>query len=236
VDLGGFRQYVHRHDPARRLEWSAEIDTAPFQSRIAEFLAPANAAIVSIEIGLEQVETGISREVVDPRTGKVTVAEFPTGELVPAGPPHVQHYEIIIDGRSILRMSRRPDGNLQMNRLDHQHPVFRGVIKAIVEIATTTESLTAADYEGVVDAIAELVPGIVAQPGKFLPTGLLRAESASLVSEQAPLFPISRGRRQEDLARALRRTGLARIVHDGFTYRRKYPERACCDSNVEKIT
>lgn len=142
VDLGGFRQYVHRHDAARRVEWATEIDTTRLQGRMAEFLAPVTSVVVSVEIGLEQFERRTSREVIDPRTGNIIVAEVPTGELVPAGPPRVQSYEIIGDGKSILRMSRRRDGYLQLDRLDQWHPVFRGVIKAIVETATTTQSLT----------------------------------------------------------------------------------------------
>ena len=101
-------------------------------------------------------------------------------------------------------MSRRRDGDLQLDQLDHQHPVFRGVIKAIVETATTTEGLTTADYEGVDEAISTLVPDIVAQLGKFLPSGLLRSERPPVIGEQATLFPISRGRRKEDLAAAMR--------------------------------
>ena len=40
VDLGGFRQFVHRRDVSRRMEWSAELDTAFFAGRLAGMLAP----------------------------------------------------------------------------------------------------------------------------------------------------------------------------------------------------
>jgi predicted ATPase len=203
VDLGGFRQYVHRREATRRVEWAVEIATAHLQGRLAEFLAPVHTVAVAVEIGLEQVERRASREVIDPKTGHVIVAEVPTGELLPAGLPRVQRYEIIADERLILQMSRRRDGHLQLDRLDHEHPVFRGVIKAIVETATTTEALTAADYVGVDRALAELVPHLAMQPGAFLPTGLVRADRQPFTAEQATLFPISRGRRQEDLAAAM---------------------------------
>ncbi|HXH12680.1 MAG TPA: hypothetical protein VNP04_23305 [Alphaproteobacteria bacterium] len=204
VDLGGFRQYVHRREATRRVEWAMEIATAHLQGRIAELLAPVHTVAVAVEIGLEQIERRTSRQVIDPRTGDLIVAEVPTGELVPAGQPRVHIYQIIADERPILRMSRRRDGHLQLDRLDHEHPVFRGVIKAIVETATTTEALTAADYAGVDRAIAELVPELAVQPGAFLPNGLVRAGSQPFTPEQTMLFPISRGRRQEDLAAALR--------------------------------
>jgi AAA ATPase domain len=204
VDLGGFRQYVHRRAALRRVEWAAEIDAAQLQGRIAELLAPAARIMTSVEIGMEHVERTTSRTVFDARSGQFAVAEIPTGELVPAGPPQVQRYEIIVDGKSILRMSRRRDGDLQLDQLDHQHPVFRGVIKAIVETATTTEGLTTADYEGVDEVITTLVPDVRAQLGKFLPSGLLPSERSTVVGEQSMLFPISRGHRKEDLAAAMR--------------------------------
>jgi AAA ATPase domain len=204
VDLGGFRQYVHRRSALHRVEWAAEIDAAQLQGRLAELLAPAVGIMTSVEIGMEHVERTTSRTVFGARTGQFVVAEVPTGELVPSGSPQVQRYEISVDGNSILRMSRRRDGDLQLDQLDHQHPVFRGVIKAIVETATTTEVLTTADYEGVDEAITTLVPNIRAQLGKFLPSGLLPPERLPVVGEQSMLFPISRGHRKEDLAAAMR--------------------------------
>jgi hypothetical protein len=112
-------------------------------------------------------------------------------------------YEIEADGISLLRMSRRRDGHLQLDRLDHEHPVFRSVIRAIVETATTTEALTAADFEGLDDAIAAMVPEITVQVEKFLPIGLVRSEHPVGGTDQPTLFPISRGRRKEDLAAAV---------------------------------
>src|SRR2546422_11325438 len=34
VDLGGFRQYVHRREAARRFEWAGEIDVSQLQGRL----------------------------------------------------------------------------------------------------------------------------------------------------------------------------------------------------------
>src|SRR5919109_3251089 len=40
VDLGGFSQYIHRREAARRFEWAGEINVARLQGRLAELLAP----------------------------------------------------------------------------------------------------------------------------------------------------------------------------------------------------
>jgi hypothetical protein len=183
VDLGGFRQYVHRRQASRRFEWAGEINVAQLQGRLAELLAPVRRATVSVSIGVELGDRG-----------------EPLQDAIPG----VMSYEIEADGISLLRMSRRRDGHLQLDRLDHEHPVFRSVIKAIVETATTTEALTAADFEGVDDAIAALVPEITVQVEQFLPSGLVRSEHSVGVTDQPTLFPISRGRRKEDLAAAVR--------------------------------
>jgi predicted ATPase len=39
VDLGGFRQYVHRRNIKSRVEWAIEMDAHKLQGRIAEVLS-----------------------------------------------------------------------------------------------------------------------------------------------------------------------------------------------------
>ena len=150
VDLGGFRQYVHRRDAARRVEWVAEIDVAELQGRVAELLAPVHRVNVLLSIGI----------VLDDK-----------GEPIGDAMPMVMSYEIEADGVSLLRMSRRRDDRLQLDRLEHEHPVFRKVIESIVETSTTTD-VTPADVKGVDEAIAELVPKITARAENFLPSGV----------------------------------------------------------------
>ena len=52
VDLGGFRQYVHRRDANRRMEWSAELDTAGFEGRLAELMAPVRKMTITLTVGI----------------------------------------------------------------------------------------------------------------------------------------------------------------------------------------
>lgn len=183
VDLGGFRQYVHRREASRRVEWAAEIGAARFQGRLAELLAPVKRVMVSVTFGIELDDEG---------------------HPVPDAHPAVDSYEVEADGSSLLRMSRRRDGTLRLDRLAHEHPVFREVLKAIVETATTAESLNPADFEELGDVITALVPEISALAEKLLPRGILRTESLSPGVGQLTLFPVSRGRRKEDLTEAVR--------------------------------
>lgn len=182
VDLGGFRQFIHRRDVSQRMEWSAELDTACFTGRLAELLAPVKRLTISLSIG---------------------IALDDHGRPLPGASPEVHAYEVLGDGRCLVRMSKRAGGKLQLDRLDHEHPVFRQVIKAIIETSTTTENIQPSDYEGLEEAITEVVPEIVVQVGRFLPEKLAKSQVFN-PGAQVSLFPVSRGRRKEDLAAAVR--------------------------------
>lgn len=174
VDLGGFRQYVHRRETQRRVEWGVELDAARLQGRLAELFAPVKKVVVSVQIGLRHVDRTRQQQIINPKTGETKTVEVPTGEApIPVGKPFVANYEIAADGNSILRASRQPDGNLQLNTLEHEHPIFHEVIKALVQISTTTESLSAEDFAAVGQAINEVVPDIEIEAGNFLPAGLV---------------------------------------------------------------
>lgn len=51
VDLGGFRQFVHRHDASNRVEWGVEIDTSTFDGRLGELLESVQNIVINLRIG-----------------------------------------------------------------------------------------------------------------------------------------------------------------------------------------
>lgn len=182
VDLGGFRQYVHRREASRRVEWAIDLDASSFKDRMAELLAPVKQITMLLNLG---------------------IALDDQDRPLPDSTPEINTYEILADGQSLMRMSRRRDGKLQLDRLDHEHPIFREVIKAMVLLSTTTETLHPEDFEGLNEAIAGLVPEVVAKSTQFLPDGL--AESSVFSPGGQPrLFTISKARRKEELAAAMR--------------------------------
>lgn len=69
-------------------------------------------------------------------------------------------------------------------------------------LSTTTEDLRPEDYAGLDEAIAAMVPDVVATGQRFLPDGLAKSDVFAPGS-QPTLFPISKGRRREDLAAAV---------------------------------
>ena len=183
VDLGGFRQYVHRRDATRRVEWAVDLDAKDFSGRLAELFAPVETIRMSIYLG---------------------IALDDMDRPLPDALPQIHSYELLADGESFFRMSRRRDGKLQLDMLDHEHPVFSEAIKAMVLLSSTTESLTPEDFEGLGEAIAELVPEMVASSSRFLPDGLAKSDSLGGSFQEGMFFTISKSRRQEDLGAALR--------------------------------
>ncbi len=144
VDLGGFRQYVHRRDENARVEWGVDIETARLSGRLGELLVPVRTVTIRVRIGLG-----------------------PTGK--DNNQPRIESYAVEGDGHVLLSMSARRDGKLRLDRLDHEHPVFREVVKAILETSTTTEAVRPSDYEGLDKAIADIVPDIASPAPPFSP-------------------------------------------------------------------
>lgn len=192
IDLGGFRQYVHRGQLNKRVEWGAELKVSSLtdskDQRLAQLLASVDTVSINIALGIELDDQD------RPKSGAA---------------PRVDAIEIAGDGTELLRMSRRrADGHgssLRLDRLASDHPVFRQVLKAIVESATTSEEMRPEDFVGANEAIAELLPDLLIRVDQFFPTAvdLPKADSAEL-SPVNMLFPISKGNRKGDIAQAVR--------------------------------
>ena len=228
VDLGGFRQYVHRRNAESMVEWTVELDTAKMTGRLAELFLPVKTAGISMAIGLEHEEKKKKEKInienllkileqlsseqekeklkekysqIDP--GKVVEIDVPTGEMIPVGEPRIQTYEITADGKLLLKMSRRKDGHFQLDSLSHQNRVFQESIKAMVELSTTTEQLTIDDFEGLKEVIDSLVSSISFKTEKLLPDGVLHISKGMTPREETGFFPISRGQRKKNLSQAI---------------------------------
>lgn len=210
IDLGGFRQYIFRGQLNRRMEWGAELRVSALDPvkdrRLAELLAPVETIALSIALGIELEQLGPDQE------------ERPK----PGAEPRVDSIEISADGAEILRMSWRPtaskaDGSgtvLRVDRLAAEHAVFRQVLGAIVENQTTSEQMRPEDFDVASEAIATLLPQLIVRVEKFFPSSveLPKADSSEL-SPASMLFPVSRGDRKEDMARAISFL-LPRILND----------------------
>lgn len=205
VDLGGFRQYVHRRQTRSLVEWGIELESDKLPPPHREIFAGTRTLTVSVQIGLRHIEKMTFDNVADPVARQRSAR--PTGELVAIGNPHVQQYEIATDDQTFLRMSRRGDaaveealrayregrldldaarqqaraaersGHLQLDILNQEHPAMQALFRQMVE-ATSTTALSEADVAALRTAIDDLVPAIWAEEATFLP-GKLYVSGAS---------------------------------------------------------
>ncbi len=201
IDLGGFRQYVHRGQLNKRVEWGAELEVSALldskSKRLAQLLESVTTISLSISMGIEL--DNYDR----PKSG---------------ASPQVEAVEIMADGEELLRMSRRrTDGvgnSLRLDRLDSKNPVFQQVLKAIVESATTSEKIRLEDFKTANEAIDDLLPDLLIRVDQFFPAAvdLPRGEGIDL-SPASVLFPVSKGNRAEGISQAVR-FYLPRMLND----------------------
>ena len=59
VDLGGFRQYVHRREASRRVEWSAELDVGTLRGQASRILEKHRNVKVSLSFGMPLDDHGM---------------------------------------------------------------------------------------------------------------------------------------------------------------------------------
>lgn len=198
IDLGGFRQFVHKTERGRRVEWGVEMDTAGFSGPLAERLASVKRIAVSVLIGLEG----------EPDTENL-LAELGFGEPSPIYTGKEQEgaeartvvmaYELSADGEILVKMSRRRDGTLRLDQLNRDHAVFRKVLEAIVLTSTTTDKVTESDLSALREAVDRLVPDIQGKADRLLAQIVLPAGVTDSAAE-ALLRPVSRGNREAELA------------------------------------
>lgn len=198
IDLGGFRQFVHKTERGRRVEWGVEMDTTGLSGQLGERLASVKRVSVSVLIGLEG----------EPDTENL-LAELGFGEPSPIYTGKEQEgaearvvvmaYELSADGVLLVKMSRRRDGTLRLDQLNRDHAVFRKVLEAIVLGSTTTDKVSDADLEALRGAVDRLVPEIQAKADRLLPEVLLPSGGKDSAAE-ALLRPVSRGNREVELA------------------------------------
>ena len=183
IDLGGFRQYIHRRQANRRMDLRLTLNTAKFQGRLKELLDPAMEITTAVTVGMPLDDQD------QPLTGSS---------------PHVISYELESDGNTLLRMSRRPAGHFALDLLPYNHPVLQKIITALLEGFTTTGKISEEDIAGLESPIADIIADLRASMGAFFPKGLtdFRREDEG-EARQLSLIPVSKGYRQEDLAKAL---------------------------------
>jgi len=180
LDLGGFRQYVHRREASRRVELVAELSTDILRGNAWRLLNRGRSCRVTLNFGM-------------PLDDKA--------QPVAGQGPRLISYEVEAEGRSVLRLSRRLDETMQLDRVDEE--CIQPLIDAVLLSNTTTQTVDAqSDRKCVMETVRSLVPTLRLRCGKLLPEHLLGDEFAAARPPQ--LAPVGRANRAEDLANSTR--------------------------------
>ena len=142
IDLGGFRQYVHRRERGRQVELGFELDPGHLSGHLAELLRSAQEVVVKLAIG-----------------------EVGTSESGREDAIRVERFELEVNGEPLLSMSVRAGGLLRLDRLDHSAPLFRGLL----ERAMATCGISENDFTDSIKMIDGLVPDITARSHALFP-------------------------------------------------------------------
>jgi hypothetical protein len=177
VDLGGFRQYVHRRDISQRVEWVATLSAYALQGHALRCAEKSRAAKLTLSFGLPLDNFG----------------QPVAGEL-----PRLISYEMESDDRVILRLSRRADGTFQVDRLDQE--TLRPIINAVLASVTTSDRIDPGNASAVTKALDKLIPILRFSARKILPDRLTTGDLTGPALED--LIPISKGSRVDELAGA----------------------------------
>lgn len=149
VDLGGFRQYVHKRLFENTVSFSVEFNSENLSGKLQEIFGSTDNIEMKISLGalFQKNESTPEKMVVRIRT-----------------------YEIYCNSEILLRLRPRPNMSFRIDRFETKHPVFKNIIEALFLATLTTEKLTKVDYNAIETAVDEFISTTPFSSKGLLPT------------------------------------------------------------------
>ena len=181
IDLGGFRQYVHRRDPDRQVELNFELDPGLFPGRVEELLRlgafprtygyPSRAPERVAELLRSTREIAVQLAFGIGSIGdNQTPSGDPVSEIDRTSGPFLERFALEADGTPLLSMSTRPSGHMRLDRFDSGHPVYRELIPEVLKWMTPTQEMRKGELvDDLRKEIDALVPDISARSSGLFP-------------------------------------------------------------------
>lgn len=233
VDLGGFKQYVFRHDMDRSLMWTIELDATQLTGRLKEIFAGVEKFNITTTIAM-----ALKKELLD-NFGESFISKFSDYEelqfsdLVEAlqntedeqqkqaankykylnmtikeffllqREPRVTTYEIYTDDVLLLKLSLRNAGFYRIDLFNTKNIVSKSLVNGILGFFTSIVDVAEEDIAFVQDAITNLIPNFKIDSSGFLPDRVRKSDDFAF-SEQEVFFPVRKGERKEDIFNAVK--------------------------------
>lgn len=164
VDLGGFGQYIYKRDRTSQVQWAVDLD--PQKLTLLDSGLSPDLGLMALLEDIKQLTVGVG------------IGTRASGK----GPVRIRSFYLETDRESILTMSSRPQGKLQLDTLNLDHPVIKRLIQAIIDSETFSLNSTPEEFYTVIN---ELVPNITAEAYDFFPRKLQLKENEALLSSQS---------------------------------------------------
>jgi len=203
VDLGGFRQYVHRRNLDNRVSMAFDLNSTSLESLRGLELGEKQISAL-FEIGLSQKERMDLKPILNKRTNQFEWVDVPTGEYEPGNTPKILTYEVSTSDGYLLRMSRRPNDTMQVDNVNEEHPLIRHIFENIVLSFTLATSVRQTDWETLAKGLSEIVPTLSGQGDGLLPDGFDLKGKSEESNQPRPVIAVGKGSREEDLREAVK--------------------------------
>ncbi|MDE2999672.1 MAG: AAA family ATPase [Gemmatimonadota bacterium] len=157
IDLGGFRQYVHRREWARQVELGFELDPTRLNGSGAELVSAAREIRVELAIG-----KGFASE-------QQTLFGDKARAFDPDGATRVERFALDVDGEFLLAMSARRGRLLGMDRLEPGHAIIRDLCRRRLNQFNIGQESKEVAFDTYERALNFLVPNVTASNRGLFP-------------------------------------------------------------------
>jgi hypothetical protein len=157
VDLGGFGQYVYKRDRTSQVQWAVDLDPQKLNFSDVEL----TKLISSIRQITVRIGIGIPPQI----TEKITKFEKVT----------IRAFTLEADQETVLSMTFRHQGKLQLDSLNLEHPIIKQLITTIIKL----ELFSISTSEQIKTILNGIVPDITSQINSFFPQ-YLKIENENL--------------------------------------------------------
>ena len=169
VDLGGFKEYVHRHNLDSTVSWELEFATPAIKGRLADLLQNhADRLLVSIQVGMRQSEQTVSVRV-SKQTGPDETHSIPGAELRAVGAPYVKSYELRLNNKPVLSLSARPNQVMSVDRVDVRCPLINASLRACFTGSSLIPGLEEVTDDQLETAVTEMLASLSTRADLLLP-------------------------------------------------------------------
>lgn len=177
VDLGGFRQLIHKRDNQRSLEFKIDIDVEKGSESIKNNFPQTNSVTVRFEIR-QPLKQRTKRKVIRVEGETLFYEEVPTEEFIAIGKPKVQKFEILTDGDPLLNIGLKQNLIFRVDYLNLQNKLIRRIIEALILSSSLKLSIEEKDWTLIEESMDLITNELYTGESLFIPRQLKKSKES----------------------------------------------------------